>query len=486
MATTGTRRRTHPPHPHYTPPPPSSSSSSSSRRLPLLHANINPTTRNSSNERRLSGGFGQWLLERALDSPLWEHVLVPQARQKIVQTAKANGIAWDECKAWLKSQDGPWKNDDNNHDDDAFLHSAAISMSDIPDYYKKAPYHAYSKGNLCWEAALEVEIASKAVGARNFPAFGRNGEEAFRDSFGVALDEMTASITSTSIGAAAAAQNEFIMVDLGCGTGMSTRWLAQRYSQATKILGMDLSLYFIQVGKRLLELAPRQRQEDVHDDIQQQQQQQKQQEQQGTWVSTIQPDDRIEYVWGNAANTGLPDNYCHVVNLQFVAHELPVAVTCDIIREAHRILKEPNDNNHNVGGQLWFCEMDFESPGYAAQRANPLLFSLIRATEPYLDEYANHAAEIRTCLQEIFDEVIITAATGRHFAICATKKKLQRAAVPHEELNDKDLSSSSNDNDTSGGKQKSRRMGTLRDLRFDQHGVYRVEDTHLKVWENKG
>ena len=136
----------------------------------------------------------------------------------------------------------------------------------------------------------------------------------------------------------------------------------------------------------------------------------------GTWVSTIENDHRIEYRWGDAAATQLPDNTVDVVNLQFVAHEMPAAsILCDVLREAHRILKPASDDGVNASGQLWFCEMDFETPGYAAQRANPLLFALIRATEPYLDDYADHAIEIRQCLRETFDEITINPATGRHF-----------------------------------------------------------------------
>eukprot|EP00955_Chlamydomonas_euryale_P020616 218477-Chlamydomonas_euryale.AAC.1 len=33
-----------------------------------------------------------------------------------------------------------------------------------PSYYRK-PFHAYESGNLCWEAALEVSMAAKAVHA---------------------------------------------------------------------------------------------------------------------------------------------------------------------------------------------------------------------------------------------------------------------------------------------------------------------------------
>jgi len=352
-------------------------------------------------------GVGQWLLDVALQSPLWKHVLVPQARQKIVQTAEENGIAWNECKKWLQQQEGPWQE------------NVKYEATDIPEYYQK-PFHAYQDGNLCWEAALEVEIASAAVGARNFPKYGQNGEEAFRDSFGVALDEIGATVPPRGT-----------IVDLGCGTGMSTRWLAKRYPQASKILGIDLSNYFVQVGRRLLELAPQTMQSG------------------GTWVSSVAPDVRIEYQCGDATNTKLSSNSVDVVNLQFVAHELPNEITRNIVREAHRILK--------ADGQLWICEMDFEAPAYAAQRANPLLFSLIRSTEPYLDEYADHSVELRECLQETFDETFITAATGRHFAVVATKK----------------------------GDSSKQSEGVLEDLRFDEKGSYRVEDTHLKVWENK-
>ena len=43
---------------------------------------------------------------------------------------------------------------------DDLLENSAV---EVPDYYKK-PFHAYSDGNLCWEAAWEQHLASKAVG----------------------------------------------------------------------------------------------------------------------------------------------------------------------------------------------------------------------------------------------------------------------------------------------------------------------------------
>ena len=345
------------------------------------------------------------LLNLVLDSPLWTLILVPQARKNMQDTAAENGIPWQQYYEWLESQKGPWKQQET------------VDEGDIPEYYKQ-PFHTYEKGNLCWDAALEVEIASAAVGARNFPAFGRKGETAFRDSFQVALEE-----------GGATCPKDAVVVDLGCGTGISTRRLARTYPQASKLLGIDLSPYYTQVGTYLMKLAPL-----------------KSVDEGGSWVNTIEEDDRLTLQVGNAADTQLPDSSVDVVNFQFVAHELPYTVNVDILNEAHRILKD--------GGQLWFCEMDFETPGYVAQRANPLLFSLIRSTEPYLDNYADHSQEVRDCLGQVFAKTVITPATGRHFAIVANK----------------DCSVSDH---------------VLEDNRFDENGEYRVEDTHLKTFDNK-
>lgn len=357
-------------------------------------------------------GLGQWLLNAALASPLWQYVLVPQARRKMQETALDNGIDWNHHKEWLEAQAGPWQTEE----------TVRAESYSYPSYYHQ-PFHAYPEGNLCWEAALEAEIASAAVGARNFPQYGAQGEEAFRGAFVGALDEAGATLPSEAT----------CIVDLGCGTGMSTRRLALQYPQVPSIVGIDLSPYFCSVGTKLLQLAP-------HNE---------------EWVSSIPPQlqERIEYRVGDAAATQLPNDCADVVNLQFVLHELPLSASQRVVEEAYRILKP--------GGQLWVCEMDFEAPAYAAQRANALFFALIRATEPYLDDYAEGETELRHFVQRKFATTTVTPATGRHYALVATK---------HVRPQDDDADC---------------RPGTLEDLRFHPDGNYRVEDTHLKVWENK-
>ncbi|KAL3939731.1 MAG: hypothetical protein SGBAC_005596 [Bacillariaceae sp.] len=286
----------------------------------------------------------------------------------------------------------------------------------VPEYYKSAAFHAYEEGNLSWDAAWEVEIASCSVGARNFPQYGASGEDAFRGAFDSALREGGATVPGNGK-----------ILDLGCGTGMSTRRLARNFPQASSIQGIDLSPYFIAIGEQLLELEPKSFQEG------------------GTWVASIVSDSRIAYSFGDAANTDFDDASFDVVNLQFVLHELPEDAALTIIDEAMRVLKP--------GGQLWICEMDFESPAYAAQRANALLFSLIRSTEPYLDIYAESISDLFCHIRTRFNDVRILPATGRHYSLVATK------GDPDKEM-------------------------TYTDLRFDENGEYRVEDTHLKVWES--
>lgn len=350
-----------------------------------------------------SPSLAQSFLNFALESPLWKHVMVPQARRKMQKTAESNGIEWARGYEWL-----------SQHVDKTRI----LPLDNIPSYYQK-PFHAYEDGNLSWQAAMELELASASVGARNVPLEKQNGEEAFRRLFEDGLNEAGANVPKGSK-----------VVDLGCGTGISTRRLAQKWPEASELIGIDMSPYFVEVGKLLLSLQPKSTNEG------------------GPWVSTITNDNRISLLVGDIEDTGLSN--IDICQLQFVAHELPPAAARKIVDEAFHMLKP--------GGQFWMCEMDFEAPAYAAQRANPLLFSLIRATEPYLDDYADSAAALRRYIADKFSTTTVVAATGRHFALVATKG--------NEECNDDE-------------------PGVLNDLRFGPDGSYLKEDTHLKVWEDK-
>ena len=236
---------------------------------------------------------------------------------------------------------------------------------------------------------------------------------------------------------------------MGCGTGTSTRRLAKQYPDATQLIGIDLSPYFIDVGRTLLQLAPdaiNVDTENTHtkDDW--------------GWITSITSDERIDLRQGDMAKTNLPSNSVSVVNLSLVLHELPLYAAKEVINEAHRILQP--------GGQMWISEMDFESPAYKAQRENALLFSLLRATEPYLDEYADGMKECREYITGMFDVTKITAATGRHYALLAEKGGGDDYGT---------------DNNSGGHTRK----GVVEDTRFNEDGSYVIDDTHLKPWESK-
>lgn len=396
-----------------------------------MHRSV--TMDNHDKPQQLVLSIGSSILQLILQSPIWKYVLVPMARRKIIDTAHANGIPWNQHKNWLLSQSGPWNNRTKSHQS-----HLQQQLDDLPTWYRKAAYHAYETGHLSWNAAVELELASAAIGARNIPKAGANGEVKFRSAFSKALVEagsLRVPLTSHIDGSLSR------IVDIGCGTGTSTRILGQTFSQwdNVQITGIDLSPYFIQTGVRLYELlcsnSFSQSINNTGSSV--------------PWVCSIQPDRRIQYLQGDGTklHNCFNDSTVDIVNIQFVFHELPVLVACDMIKEAHRILKLD-------GGQLWISEMDFESPAYMAQRNNPFLFSLVRTTEPFLDEYASGQSLIWECLHETFDTVTITAATGRHFAVVATK-----------------------DNTTT----KCR----WNDLRFNENGQYRIDDTHLQVWEDK-
>lgn len=75
-----------------------------------------------------------------------------QARKKICERGKQLGIDFQAEVAKLR-QAADW---------DTERHAAQDPKVQLPAYFK-AKFHAYSEGNLSWEAALEVPMAHFAV-----------------------------------------------------------------------------------------------------------------------------------------------------------------------------------------------------------------------------------------------------------------------------------------------------------------------------------
>ena len=228
-----------------------------------------------------------------------------------------------------------------------------------PDYYNRS-FHAYEEGNLSWEAALEVEVAASAVHAGIWPDAGAQGDSKLRSSYHSILESQ---IT----------EEPRDILDLGCSVGMSTFALQKAYPQA-KITGLDLSPYFLAVAHYRSE----------------------------------QHNAQIKWVHAQAESTGLPNGSFDLVSTSLMCHELPQAATRQIFHEAQRLLRP--------GGYLAIMDMNPKSQVYA--KMPPYILTLLKSTEPYLDEYFS-LDMVGALVDAGFTPPTITCNTSRHRTIVA-------------------------------------------------------------------
>lgn len=215
-----------------------------------------------------------------------------------------------------------------NRNWDAELAQVQNSQLVYPDYYV-CSFHAYETGNLSWEAASEVEVAAIAVHAKIWPEAGINGDAKLRQSY---HDILKAQLP----------QAPRDIVDLGCSVGMSTFALQELYPEAS-FTGVDLSQYFLAVAQ----------------------------------YRSQQRNLPIKWVHAAAESTGLPDNSCDLVSACLMFHELPQEPSRQIFQEARRLLRP--------GGHLAIMDMNPKSAAFA--QMPPYIFTLLKSTEPYMDEY---------------------------------------------------------------------------------------------------
>ncbi len=197
-----------------------------------------------------------------------------------------------------------------------------------PGYYLRS-FHAYETGNLSWEAASEVEVAAIAVHAKIWPEAGINGDAKLRQSYHDILKSQLP-------------QAPRDIVDLGCSVGMSTFALQELYPEAS-LTGVDLSEYFLAVAQ----------------------------------CRSKQRNLPVKWVHAAAESTGLPDNSYDLVSACLMFHELPQEPSRQIFQEARRLLRP--------GGHLAIMDMNPKSAAFA--QMPPYIFTLLKSTEPYMDEY---------------------------------------------------------------------------------------------------
>jgi ubiquinone/menaquinone biosynthesis C-methylase UbiE len=182
---------------------------------------------------------------------------------------------------------------------------------------------------------MEVEVAAHAVHAKIWQDAGAQGDAMLRQSYHAVLQQYIASSPQA-------------ILDIGCSVGMSTFALQALYPQAN-VMGLDLSPYFLAIAQ----YRSHQRE-------------------------TEHPSDRPP-TWLHAAaeSTGLPDASLDLISAHLLFHELPQTAAIAILQEARRLLRP--------GGHLAIMDMNPQSEIYA--KMPPYILTLLKSTEPYLDEY---------------------------------------------------------------------------------------------------
>jgi ubiquinone/menaquinone biosynthesis C-methylase UbiE len=271
-----------------------------------------------------------------------------QARNMMIKRAEKIGVPWRENVQKLRSHD--WESE---------LATVENSQLTYPDYYLRS-FHAYEKGNLNWDAALELESAAYAVHATIWQGAGVNGDPKLRQSYHDVL------------GAQLSIEPQNIL-DMGCSVGLSTFALQKVYPQA-KITGLDLSPYYLAVAQY------RARERNAG----------------------------IDWVHAAAESTGFPDASFDLVSAFLMFHELPQQATRKILAEARRLLRP--------GGYFTFMDMNPQSEAY--KKMPPYILTLLKSTEPFLDQY--FALDIKQALLEAgFKEPTITPNSPRHRTVIA-------------------------------------------------------------------
>ncbi len=231
---------------------------------------------------------------------------------------------------------------------------------DYPEYYIR-PFHAYDDGNLGWDAATEVEVAAYAVHSRVWGDTNAKGDALLRQSY---HDLVQAQVKYPQD-----------ILDLGCSVGMSTLALAEIYPDA-KITGLDLSPYFLAIA-------------DCN-------------------ISKSALSKNINLIHAAAEITGLPDQAFDLISIFLVCHELPQTSTLEILAEVKRLLR-PH-------GHLAIMDMNPNSEIYA--KMPPYILTLLKSTEPYLDQYFSLDLE-DAIAKSGFQNISIIANSPRHRTVIA-------------------------------------------------------------------
>jgi ubiquinone/menaquinone biosynthesis C-methylase UbiE len=337
--------------------------------------------------------------------PLWNFAK-GRARTMMVKRAESLGVPWRETVQGLETRKA-----DQGFSPEWETELAAIQNPNLtyPDYYTTS-FHAYDEGNLGWRPAMEVEVAAKAVHARIWPETGAAGDARLRQSYHDVLQARLPEAPKD-------------IVDLGCGVGMSTETLQATFP-AARLTGVDLSPYFLAVAKYREQACrnagkPGSRGAGEPSFLEDKElSTQRLNSPPGSLPVSRSPLSPCSTIWHHAPAeaTGLPAASCDLVSICLVFHELPQSAAKAIIQEAHRLLRP--------GGHLAIMDMNPESEFLKTIPA--FVFTLLKSTEPYLDEYFSLNLNKAFCATG-FDNPSVDFNSPRHRTVIGRKPRVGAA-----------------------------------------------------------
>ncbi|GIL89469.1 hypothetical protein Vretimale_18892 [Volvox reticuliferus] len=298
----------------------------------------------------------------AIDTPPLYNTLKVFAKQMLINSAESRGVPWGRHVAEMEKR----------KEIEVIKSEVENPALCYPDYYLK-PFHAYENGNLEWLAAFEVQPATYVMAIRTFKdKTDWSGEQCFVEL----RSRITNAIKSYHVRHGLPLPS--IIADMGCSTGMSTTWLSEQFPDAN-ITGLDLSPYFLAVA----EWERRHRA--------------------ATSPSSKQRSAPITYVHGLAEQSPFADASLDLVNFNFVIHECPQATISSFIRESQRVLRP--------GGVLAIVDNNPKSA--TIQNLPPFLFTTMKSTEPWSDEY--YSFDVEAAMRDAgFREVVTVETDHRH------------------------------------------------------------------------
>ena len=308
------------------------------------------------------------------------------ARQQLISTAEQNGVPWRERAMALQQKQDIL---------DQYYQSCLVESVKYPKYYLEE-FHAYDEGNLNWPAAYECEQATMSMALRVWPTEALTPKEAqdrlrysfidevkdYIDNIELSADELAISKTKcSSLPSPISSESVNSIVDLGCSVGVSTFYLSQAFPTSS-VLGVDLSAQFLAVAK----------------------------ERQWSYPVTSPVSQNVEFIHSQAEemDSFILSGSQDLVAACFMFHELPQTASCDILKEMFRIT--------STSGFGTIAITDNNPKSMVIQNLPPPIFTLMKSTEPWSDEY--YAFDLEHAMRQAgFVDVVTVETDPRHRTI---------------------------------------------------------------------